>query len=173
MIIVIVFAIGCSTVKIPVGEQTVIVKSHIPEKHRLVPDKPITFMESPGAQSTQEFWPDIVFTEPGLKNAGFDFNVETTNINWAISDPGLGAYDKIEAIDSINTSAYSAMVWKVGSSHPAFAEYEHEFKFISVRLKQGDFYITAENISNFKDSITPQFVAQKLSELEFTVKPKN
>jgi hypothetical protein len=173
MFIVMLLAVACSTVKIPMEKTTVYVKSDIPEKHKLVSDKTVTFFESQGVNSMQEFWPSVMFKAPGLKNAGFDFNVENTDLNWAMSRPPEGAFDTVELTDSIATPAYTAIVWKVGSKHPAYSDYEPEFKFTSVRVKRDSLYITAENMSDFKDSITPQFIAQKLSELEFTVQPKN
>lgn len=149
-----------------VDNSTVFVKSNIPEKHKLKKDR---FVQKHLFDVTCL---DISFKDSTLANAGIYVNFSEKDNYDKGNDVYVDSQD-YKLLDSLTVGSYMAKVWSASSQNPAFKYYDKDFKVIYVWTATQGIYMQVANISNFRDNITPQFIIQKLTELEFTVKPKN
>lgn len=174
VIVMLVLAIsGCTSVKVPLGgnvynDYLIKIRSYIPEKHSV---KTSVFKQNGGVRGFNFKGAYVAFKSPAFKNAGFGFDFSSTDRFATENEPA--AADTFVLLDSIITPQYRARVWKITSSHPAYSNFEKEFKAMDVYIKRDSLYISVGNTSDFKDNITPEFIAQKLSEMEFEIVPKN
>jgi len=165
LLILCLILISCSSVKINAVGKTIVVNSGIEEKVSLVK---AVFKQSNRGLLFNENSLLVVFKNVDLRRNNFE--VSFVNYDNSGSNSFLLGFDSAKKLNSFVFNDYDVEIYDVTSKLIQFQDFKENFKYIVIKRKENDLLIVSENVSDFEDNVSGEFLLAKFNELKFRVK---
>ncbi|RYJ44468.1 hypothetical protein [Flavobacterium beibuense] len=123
------------------------------------------FKQSVQVNKFPGYWINLIFKDKEY-NSQIDF-YDPVKI-WDMID----VFETSQLLSQKKIDNYEVNIWQVTSSHPAFKDYGGPFKYIFISRNEGDFAVTLDNYSAFKDNVSEDYLLEEFKKIDFKLNRK-